>query len=75
MSTGGFIVVYVAKVTTGSSPEHCIKEGKDKVLNSSVNYLNCEVESTKIIIELRMEILHDYKFFSNLELIKEARPS
>ena len=71
MSTGGFIVVYVAKVTTGSSPEHCIKEGKDKVLNSSVNYLNCEVE----IIELRMEILHDYKFFSNLELIKEARAS
>ena len=33
MSTGGFIAVYVAKVTTGSSPEHCIKEGKDKVVD------------------------------------------
>ena len=31
MSTGGFIAVYVAKVTTISSHEHCIKEGKDEV--------------------------------------------
>ena len=51
MTTGGFIGVYVARVMTGTSVEQCIKEGRDKVLNSSVNYLNCTVENTTIIIE------------------------
>ena len=34
MSTGGFIGVYVAKVTMGSSAVQCLKQGKDQDLSS-----------------------------------------